>query len=466
MIRGLRAFCSPRVIVLGVGEVLVIAICFVLATFLRLGGEAYFELNYQGGFFKIALVCFVCFLSLYFYDLYDSGIFANRRELVIRTPEVIGTATIVLALLYYVYPPLGLGRGIFVLGLGLLCFGMLGYRLTFIKMSRTFPFAENTLLLGDGPFARELAQQIQARPEYGLRFVGLVSENGCNPSTSACDSETPVVGTIEDLNRSVAEHGVRRVIVALQDRRGKLPVTELLRLKAGGVAIEEGISFYESLSGKLAVGSLTPGWLIFSEGFAVSPVQRVFLRTLSVGLTIIGLLLAGPLMLLLALLIKLDSRGPALFRQDRVGKGGQIFRLFKFRSMYEGAEAETGPVWAQENDPRITRMGRLMRKWRLDELPQFFNVLRGDMNLVGPRPERPWFVEHLRQKIPFYDYRHGVKPGITGWAQIKYHYADSELSAMEKLQYDLFYCKNRSVGLDLLILFHTAKIVVLQRGSR
>jgi len=461
------AYLPPRLLAMGLGEFLIIGGCFLLAAVLRLGSDAYFMLNYQGGFLKIGLICLVCVLCLYFCDFYDSSVFSNRRELVTRTPNVIGWLSIALGILYYFYPPLGVGRGIFTLGIFLVAFGLIGYRIAFLRLSQTLLFAQNTLVLGDGVFARELAREIQKRPESGLRLLGLVSENGLNPGGGPDSGGKPqIVGTTQQLVPLVSQHAVLRLIVAMQDRRGKLPVNELLQLKAQGVVVEDGIQVYESLSAKIPLVGLTPGWLVFTEGFGVSPLQRMCIRLTSVSLALIGLVLSGPLMLLLALLIKLDSPGPVFFRQERVGKRGRIFHLLKFRSMRDNAESDTGPVWAQENDPRVTRVGGFMRKWRLDELPQFFNILRGEMNLVGPRPERPCFVEQLSQKIPFYGYRHMVRPGITGWAQVKYRYADTELSQMEKLQYDLFYCKHRSVGLDLLIAFHTAKIVLSGRGAR
>lgn len=466
MIRGMHCYLPPRLLALGLGEVFIIGGCFVLATFVRLQADAYFALNYQGGFLKIGLVCFICVFCLYLYGLYDSRVFTNRRELVCRTPQVVGTATIVLGLLYYLYPPLGLGRGIFVLGVVPLCFGLVGYRLAFLWLSRALPFVENTLVMGEGSFARDLAEEIRSRPELGLRVVGLVSENGRNPTHRGSPEELQVVGGVAQLSQLVADLGVDRLIVAMQDRRGKLPVDDLLQLKAQGLAVEEGIRAYESISGRIALASLTPGWLVFADGFGVSRLHGIGLRALSLSAAAFGLVLSAPIMIVLAGLIKLDSQGSVFFRQERVGKRGRTFYLLKFRSMCDGAESATGPVWAQVNDPRITRVGSLMRKGRLDELPQLINVLRGDMNLVGPRPERPYFVEELRRKNSFYDYRHMVKPGITGWAQIKYSYAGSDLSQMEKLQYDLFYCKNRSLGLDLLVLFHTVKIVLLGLGAR
>lgn len=460
-------YFPPRLLAMGLGEVLIIGGCFVLAAILRLGSAAPFVLRYQRGFLKLGLICVVFVFFLYLYDLYESRVFSSGREFVSRTWQALGSATIALGLIYYLYPPLAVGRGIFTLGITSLGFALVGYRSAFLWLSSTQTLRENTLILGDAPLARELAREIQNRSESGLRLVGLVSENGWVPGASASQADEPqVVGTIQGLLTLATQQRIRRLIVAMQERRGKLPLNELLRLKAQGITIEDGIDAYESLTGKLAVAGLTPGWVAFADGFSISRLQQICIRLLSLMLALVGLALTAPLMLLLAILIKLDSPGPIFYRQERVGQHGRTFRIIKFRSMYQDCESNTGPVWAKKNDDRTTRVGKWLRRFYLDELPQFFNVLRGDMSLVGPRPERPHFVEQLGQKIPFYDYRHVVRPGATGWGQVNYGYAGSEMSHMERVQYDLFYCKNRSVGLDLLILFQTVKIMLLARGSR
>ncbi len=255
------------------------------------------------------------------------------------------------------------------------------------------------------------------------------------------------------------------VVVALQDRRGNLPTDQLLRCRLAGIAVKEREALYEQITGKIAVEALRPSYLIFNDGFSRSPAADIAKRVVDVVFSLTGIFLTWPVMLATAIAVRIDSRGPALFRQDRVGFDNTEFTLCKFRSMRTDAEATTGAVWAKDNDPRITRCGRFIRKARLDELPQLFNILGGDMSLVGPRPERRVFVESLKQQIPYYEQRHIVKPGLTGWAQINYPYGNTVEDALQKLQYDLFYIKNQSLLFDLSILFNTIKTVVLRKGT-
>ena len=466
MIRGIRTTFPPRLVALGLGEVFIIAASLILATFLRLRADAMFELSYQGGAAKIGVVCFICVVCLYFFDLYDARIFSNHRELVSRAPQVIGTTSILLGLLYYLYPPAGLGRGIFVLGIPLLLIGVVGYRYVFVWISGHLPVNERLLVVGEGSLAKQLVSEIKSRPELGLKVAGTVGENGASSSINSSSQDPPELGTVAQLTPVVLENHIDRVVVAMGDRRGKLPVEELLWLKTRGVAVEEGVRLYELISGKIALENLRPGWLIFSDGFSIPRLSGALMTALSWVGALLGFILAAPIMLFTAILIRMDSRGPVLYRQVRVGRNGRHFTLYKFRSMRDDAEAVTGPAFAKADDDRVTRVGWVLRSLRLDELPQLLNVLRGEMNLVGPRPERPTFVDELRKSIPFYDHRHAIKPGVTGWAQVNLSYTDDEIGMMEKLQYDLFYCKNRSLGLDLLIVFRTVKIVLLGRGAR
>jgi sugar transferase (PEP-CTERM system associated) len=252
----------------------------------------------------------------------------------------------------------------------------------------------------------------------------------------------------------------------MSDRRGVLPVEELLDLRLSGIKIEEATSWLERISGRIEVEQLYPSWLIFADGFRFSTGFLMVRRVLSTTIAALGLLLALPLLPFIVLAIKLDSRGPVLYRQQRVGMAGHPFYCYKFRTMREDAEADTGATWATDDDPRITRVGKFLRTSRLDEIPQLWCVLKGDMAFVGPRPERPEFVAWLSREIPYYGVRHSVRPGITGWAQIRYKYGNTLEDAREKLQYDLFFIKNASLGLDLLIIFQTIKIVLLGRGAR
>ena len=277
---------------------------------------------------------------------------------------------------------------------------------------------------------------------------------------------TTVIGSYNQLLDIAERERIDKIVVALQDRRGSLPVEALLACKQRGIEVEEAVTFCEKLNGRVMLENLRPSWLIFSPGFAAPALLRLLKRVLDLAMAALGLTLAWPLMLALASLIKLDSPGPALFKQERTGERGKRFTLLKFRSMYVDAEAMTGPVFAETEDPRVTRMGRFIRRARLDELPQLINVLWGEMSFVGPRPERPFFVEQYVKEIPFYEQRLNVKPGITGWAQVRYPYGATLQDAEEKLRFDLYYVKHLSLLFDLYILLKTVKIVTLGRGSR
>ncbi|MFX0116854.1 MAG: TIGR03013 family XrtA/PEP-CTERM system glycosyltransferase [Candidatus Hodarchaeota archaeon] len=283
---------------------------------------------------------------------------------------------------------------------------------------------------------------------------------------TSAQPDIQVIGDSSLIHELASQGKVDRIIVALEERRGRLPIEELLRCRMEGISVEEGIAFYEHLTGKLLVERTYPSFLIFSNGFTKSTPHRLVKAVMDYLLSSIGLIISLPIMALIAIAIKVDSSGPVFYRQERVGKDGNIFKLLKFRSMIENAEEETGPVWAEENDERITRIGKVIRKLRLDELPQMINVIRAEMSFVGPRPERPHFVEHLKDEIPFYEKRHGCRPGITGWAQIQYPYGATENDALEKLKYDLYYMKNMSLLFDLNIILQTIRIVLFGRGAR
>jgi sugar transferase (PEP-CTERM system associated) len=279
------------------------------------------------------------------------------------------------------------------------------------------------------------------------------------------DSSPVVVGNYKQISSICQKGGVDRIVVALDERRGRFPLEELLFWRLRGIPVDDGVTFSEYLAGKLSVENLYPSSLIFSNGFKSSSITRIIKRGIDISGSIIGLTLLFPVNLMVAIAIKLDSKGPIFYRQERMGEDGKKFRLLKFRSMRANAE-ENGPEWAKVNDQRVTRVGRMIRKWRLDEIPQMVNVLRGEMSFVGPRPERPVFVEQLEEEIPYYSLRNAIKPGITGWAQISYPYGASKEDALEKLKYDLYYVKHMSFLFDLTIIFETVKIVVLGRGAR
>jgi sugar transferase (PEP-CTERM system associated) len=319
------------------------------------------------------------------------------------------------------------------------------------------------MIVGSGPLATTIAREIIEKADTGFKVVGFITENPERVGEKLVNPS--IIGHQSQIFDIAKRENVNRIVVALEERRGKFPDTQLLECKMNGMIVEDGIEFYERLTGRLQVESLRPSSLIFSDGFKRSKLTLWMKRVTGFTFSLIGLILLSPLIVIIAVLIKIDSHGPIFYQQKRVGENGKVFKLKKFRSMFENAEAN-GPVWAEANDKRITRVGRWLRKWRLDEIPQMINVLKGDLSFVGPRPERPYFVEQLRKEIPFYDQRFSVKPGITGWAQVKYRYGASKEDSLEKLKYDLYYIKNLSPLFDLLILFETIKVVLFGKGAR
>jgi sugar transferase (PEP-CTERM system associated) len=443
-------------------ESVLIMSAVLMGTYLRLGARPFI----QGGAsvaLKGLLIAGVCQLCLYYGDLYNSRIGGDRRELYVRTLRSLGATSLVLAALYFWLPALIIGRGVFMIAATLVILSVVTWRVSFEWFAKQVGPRERLLLVGTSPAAVALARELEQRQNLGVEVVGFVD---IDPGHHDRRVNARVVGNIEDIPAIVANRSVDRVVVNLSDARGQLPMETLLDMKLKGVTFDHLASVYEEYTGKIAVENLRPSWLIFSTGFRKPPSLVAMKRVLDVVAAGAGMVLAAPLMLVVATLIKSVSRGPALYRQQRVGEHGQVFTLYKFRSMRTDAEAGTGAVWARDNDDRIIPGGRFIRKTRLDELPQLWNVLRGNMSFVGPRPERPEFVGELTRAIPFYGQRHVVKPGITGWAQVRYSYGSTVDDAMEKLQYDLFYIKNLTIALDLFIIFLTVKTVILRRGAK
>ena len=417
----------------------------------------------SGNLWKIALVTLVCQLCLYYNDVYDLTLVQSNRELVVRLLQAVGAASIVLAAIYFVLPSLMIGDGIFVSALFVFLIGILCWRLLFNKLTASLRMQERLLVVGTGLTARKVARQILDQREFAYRVVGFIDED---PSRVGEPLVNPgIIGSHADIARLIEQHHIDRIIVGLADRRGKLPIEELLAAKMAGIRVEDATTTYERVTGKILIDELRPSWLIFSEGFRVSRMTRWMKRGIDLALALVLAVLSAPAMLLTALAIRLESPGPVLYRQERVGENGRTFTLCKFRSMRTDAEIGGQPIWATDNDSRITRVGRFIRKTRLDELPQIWNVVKGDMSFVGPRPERPFFVAELAKEIPFYQQRHSVKPGITGWAQVKYRYGSSLEDAMEKLRYDLYYIKHLSIFFDLTIVFDTVKVVLFRKGA-
>ena len=444
-------------------ETLLLVLCVLAAYFIRLETLTLDSADRNQMLLKALLIAAVFQLSLHLNDIYGFRGSRPSKDYAIRLCQALGVATLILCVVYYLAPNLTVGRGVFGIAIILSSLFLILWH-TFLRLylgART-PHT-NLLVLGTGNLAREAVKEILAHPELGIKVIGFVDDNPQLVGVSIVNPK--VVGVYQDLPKLVANHRVDRIVVGLQDRRGKLPIKELLDFKTRGIAIEDATTFYERVAGKIPIENLKPSWMVFNTGFGVTKRALLEKRILSLLVSFAALILFSPILLLLMILIKLDSKGPIFYRQERVGQDGKTFMLVKFRSMREDAEDGTGPVWSNENDGRVTRIGRIMRRTRLDELPQFYNVLRGDMSLVGPRPERPHFVQQLAESIPFYPMRHIVKPGITGWAQINYGYASTLDHTVEKLQYDLFYIKNMSWVLDSLIMLETIKTVLVKKGS-
>jgi sugar transferase (PEP-CTERM system associated) len=410
---------------------------------------------------KIALVTGLCQICFYYNDLYDLTVVHSSRELLIRLLQAAGAAAILIALLYLLIPSLAIGNGIIVSSLVIFLTAIVAWRLLFNRLAYTSPLEERVLIVGSGSIARQLARQIQHRHDFGYRVAGFLAE----PEAPGVLSGS-IVGALDELPRILGSGMVDRIVIALSDRRGRLPIAELLRAKLRGIQVEDATTMYERLTGKILVDDLKPSWLIFGDGFVISKGTRIVKRAFDLAASAAGLVCAAPAMLVTALAIYLDSGGPVLYSQARVGEHGRTFVLYKFRSMRTDAEQAGEARWAADNDERVTRVGRCIRKIRLDELPQLWNVLRGDMSFVGPRPERPFFVEQLEAVIPYYSQRHAVRPGITGWAQVQYQYGASIEDAMEKLRYDLYYVKHLSIAFDLSIVFDTVKVILFGKGAR
>ena len=456
---------TGRSITLVVFETVLIVLAIAAAAYVRLGMRSAEAFLQDGGVTRILIVAVILQGSLYFADLYNLRVLADRRELFTRLVHAMAATSFILAALYFWLPALIIGRGVIMVATLFVIALVLGWRLTFEWTSRRVRARERLLLVGTSAAAVDLAREMfERRHELGVEIVGFVDPDPLRVGAPVLNPG--VIGTVDDIPSIVRARAVDRVVVSLADARGKLPVDKLLEMKLEGVTFDHLASVYEEYTGKIAVENLRPSWLIFSPGFKKSALLSATKRLLDVVLAGVGLVLALPIMAVVALAIRLTSTGDVFYHQRRVGQHGRIFTVHKFRSMHPDAEAATGPVWAsKDGDPRVTPIGALLRRTRLDELPQLLNVLKGDMSFVGPRPERPEFVADLTRQIPFYGQRHIVRPGLTGWAQVRYTYGATVEDALQKLQYDLFYIKNLSLALDLFIIVATVKTVVMRKGA-
>ena len=446
-----------------VSEAVLVFLAFFAAILVRLGGDLRGTLEHPNLLAKGLLCVLAVELSLYYGDLYDYP--ARRRtELFLRLGQCFALAAVALAVLFFLFPALRVGRSIFTLFLVLAWAALLVWRLVVLwSWGNLAGIGDRVLILGTGVFAQSVAREMLKRSPVGYRVLGFLTEHSVEVGRVLVNPS--VVGTLADLPSLADSLDATLIVVAQEDRRKRLPVDALLRCRMAGVRVVEAANLLESLSGRIPLRDLRPSWLIFSTGFHKPRVMSAVKRLGEALTATVLLVVTSPVMALVALAVRLSSRGPVLYRQTRVGKNGALLRSPQVpvdgRRRRGGIRADLGPG---EDDPRITHVGRFLRRTRLDELPQLWNVLKGDMSFVGPRPERPHFVDKLRKVIPYYNERHGVRPGITGWAQVKFPYGSTLEDAEEKLEYDLYYVKHMSFLLDVAIVLETVKVVLLGRG--
>jgi sugar transferase (PEP-CTERM system associated) len=442
-------------LVLVLGDIILSCIALYTASIMRFGGAS------DLGIGKISVLIFVLVFSSFFLEIYNHDKPRRKREILIQILVALCVSLITLSAVYYMAPSARLWRGHLLLTL--LIFGLLQFiwHIGYSMLLNIPGLAKRVLILGTGPLAKRMGEVVISTNHHHVLggYVNVASEPIQVPSHA-------IVGNGNGLFETIKEERAHKLVVSLSEQRGVFPLQDVLNCKFSGIEIIDAPSFYEELTGKLLIENMTPSSLIFCQGFKLNSSMKRFKRTFDLFFSIIGFILALPFVPLIALMIKIDSPGPVFLKQVRVGEREKQFILYKFRTMFQDAENGTGAVWAQKNDHRVTRVGRFLRKTRLDEIPQLYNVLRGDMSFIGPRPERPEFIEKLKEIIPYYSERHFVKPGITGWAQVKYPYGASVEDAIEKLRYDLYYMKHLSLFFDLLILLETIKVVMFGRGGR
>jgi sugar transferase (PEP-CTERM system associated) len=463
MIRLFRVFVPVGTLILLVSEIMLVFSAFILATYIILDVDPKIYLLYEGGIPSIVLVLVSILIGLYLHDLYSDIFVRSRIALLQQLCLVIGIAFLTQGFIAYLSRSLRMPIHVMILGSFLALVAIYSWRVFFSNHALRVVGRDTLLLVGGSPVLEEIAQFIVDHPEKGLSVAGYVDdfhESGFQLPGAR------VLGPMANLRKVVDNTQPNRIVVGMFERRNRLPVTDLLGLRFAGHIIEEASTAYERVCGRICLNELRPSHLIYTGELGPGRTVLLYQRTTNFAAALIGIILTFPIMLIAALVVRFTSPGPILYRQVRVGLNGALFTLQKFRSMRADAEAGTGAVWASKDDPRTTSVGRILRQLRIDELPQLFNVLKGEMAIVGPRPERPEFVKTLSERIPYYQQRHAVLPGITGWAQINYKYGDTLEDTVTKLEFDLYYIKNMSSGLDLYIIFHTLKAMLLSRGAQ
>jgi sugar transferase (PEP-CTERM system associated) len=463
MIRLFRVYVPVGTITLLVSEIILLATAFCVATYLVLTFDPSIFLLYDGGWIRISVVICSILVGLYFHDLYTDIFVKSKIVLLQQLCLTIGSAFLLQGFISYLDQDLRVPIRVMIVGNMLSVAGIFAWRVFFSNYALQVVNRDTLLLVGGSPLLEDIAKYITRHPESGQMVAGYVDD------AHETGSKLPggkLIGPLNTLDEIVSAVRPSRIVVGMSERRSRMPVNELLELRFSGHIIEEASTAYERICGRVCLKELRPSQFIYSGELGPRRSNVVYQSAINKIIAAVGIVLSFPLMLLTALAVRLTSPGPIFYRQVRVGLDGALFTVYKFRSMRVNAEAGTGAVWASKDDPRVTKVGRIIRKIRFDELPQLFNVFVGDMSLVGPRPERPEFVREFCEQIPYYRQRHCVRPGITGWAQINYKYGDTLEDTIAKLEYDLYYIKNMGFSLDTYIIFHTIKAMLLSRGSQ
>lgn len=463
MVRFLGQHLPVRAVILAVSESALVVLSLYFATVLqfREGQTVLQELARPETPLRFALVVVVFGLSLYYSEFYDLRVVRQSKKLLVRLLQAVVIAAGFLVVAYYFKPRLSLDGRVAAITVVSVVASILLWR-KLLQVTGLFRGPQRKILvLGTGPAGIRLTEEIVSRPELNYKVVGFLDEKGENIGQSLVNPG--IIGAAAQVGRIALREGVDQVVLSLAERRKQTPLRDLLQLKFAGIQVLDAHSVYEKLTGRILLDGLTPGWLISASGFCQSRFLLFAKRLSDIVFSLLGLLVSLPLMAGIAVLIWLETGTPLLFRQQRVGMNGRAFSILKFRTMH--AQATECKQWAKDVDHQITRVGRWLRQCRFDELPQFFNVLRGNMSLIGPRPEQPHFCRMLEEEVPFFGLRHSIRPGITGWAQVKYQYGASVEESKIKLEYDLFYIKNLSLLLDLSILVETIKVVLRGKGA-
>jgi len=462
MLRIFKKYYPIRNALFVFGEGIFIFLAVIIACRVLLGGDTLlFQIDVV---LKALLITITCQACLYYNDLYDLKVTDTLTELGIRLLQALGAAAILLAIVYFIFPNFIISEGIFIISIAIIIVLIVSWRIGYTHVLRLGLFNQKIIILGSSNTAIEITNEIREKKDSGYEIASIISKSEWSEQTCSLDVGIICQSSYDNICEIADQLKVKKIVVALKEKRGAFPINELLRCRVNGIEILEGNTFYEMLSGKLIVDQINPSWLIFSEGFQKNIIQRLLKRTTDLLISFTMLIALIPVIILTAILIKLDSKGPVFFSQERVGEKRKPYMVHKFRSMRSDAEKKTGPVWAKANDDRATKVGQFIRKTRIDEIPQLWNVLKGEMSFVGPRPEREHFVRELEETIPYYSERFSVKPGLTGWAQVSYGYGATVEDAIEKLNYDLFYIKNMSVLMDIMIVARTVKTVIFGMG--